>query len=131
MFLVNRMTRFPISIQYQLRDGSTAVDDKFGLKDCSVVGASNNCIDGKPRPAYSAVQNLTNSLSNYRYVTRLGGGSVDYVLIFKHITTGATKAAVWTTGKTHNITVKPAGKPAIPFSGVSNSPKYVDVTGKI
>ena len=133
LLLVNMYAGLPISILYQLRDGDpTSAVDKYGMKDCSKKDSNNVCLDGNPRGAYWQVQKLTQSLNNFAYRKRLGTGTSDFILVFQNISTGAYRAAVWTTGKTHNITVKQKGKPNLVFTGVSGLPKYVDIAaGKI
>ena len=128
MLLTNMYAGIPVSILYSWRDEAPyKVDDRFGFKDCSFKDANGTCIGGNPRPLYWAISQMTQELSNYAYRTRLGSGMTDFVLVFQHISSGAYKAAVWTTGKKHNITVNIKGKPPLVFPDVTGLPKYMNI----
>ena len=127
MLLGNMYAGLPVSILYQWRDGSFGPIDKYGLKTCGGMDTAGHCVPGSNRPAYAKVAEMMSRLRGYAFLTRLGAGSSDYILVFKNPTNGALKAAVWTTGATHNVTVNKKGKPTLKFAGVSGMPKYIDI----
>jgi len=90
-FLTNFINGIPLSIWYDWQEGPNT---NYGIVTSNY----------KPKPAYHAVQTLTNTLSGFSFVQRLPLPSKDdYVAVFQQ---GAVqKLAVWTVATPHNVTL--------------------------
>jgi hypothetical protein len=98
--LSNLLNGVKLSIWYDwINDGSDTADkeDNFGLVNT----------DLSAKPAYTALQTMTQQLAGYHYQTRLStGNAADYVLAFVN-SSGQIKIVYWTTGTAHNASVVP------------------------
>ncbi len=68
----------------------------------------------EPKPAYLAAKVMTRELAGYSVARRLPLGEQDYILVLVN-ESGKAKLAAWTTGDTHEVTIKlksvPGGSP--------------------
>jgi hypothetical protein len=96
--LSNLLNGVPLSIWYDWKnDGPDPANNEnnFGTMDQ----------DLKPKPAYTALQNMTRELKGYKYQRRLELPHRDeYALVFKS-SQGDRKIAAWTTGASHDVEV--------------------------
>jgi len=94
--LVNLLQGVPISIWYDWKNDGVDVNERnhnFGTVN----------YDLQPKPGYVAIQTLIRELSGYRITSRRNTrNKKDFVLILEN-TTGETKLAVWTVGKSHTV----------------------------
>jgi hypothetical protein len=79
--------------------------------------------DLRPKPAYSAIQQLTSQLAGYKVSRRLPSNTNDYLLLCTN-SAGAQKLAAWTSGEPHGSAF--AAEHAIPLD---STPKYLKPTG--
>lgn len=123
--LSNLLNGVNLSIWYDwMNDGAdtTNAEHNFGLVNA----------DLSPKPAYTALQTMTQQLSGYHYQTRLStGNTADYVLAFVNAS-GQIKIAYWTTGTAHSASVVPVigALQLSPLNlSLTQSPQYTDVIG--
>jgi hypothetical protein len=100
--LANLLAGVPVSIWYDWKnDGPDPAEGEhnFGLVDKEL----------KPKPAYTAMQNLTRALAGCAITRRVATtNAAEFVLVLNH-RDGATKLAVWTTGEAGSTRLKLAG----------------------
>ncbi|MGO8701646.1 MAG: cellulase family glycosylhydrolase [Limisphaerales bacterium] len=101
--LSNLLYGVPLSIWYDWKNDGTDPDD--GEQNFGTVTP-----ELKPKPAYTALRNMTQELNGYSLQERLGGFDPnDFVLVFARDGNHQTVAA-WTMAKPHLITVHIAGR---------------------
>ena len=95
-FLNNLSMGIPVSIWYEWQDECSDTTNwacSFGIQRLNLT----------LKPAYQAMQNLSQSLKGMHFVQRLPSSSSDYLLQF---TDGVnTKIAAWTTTTAHSVTI--------------------------
>ncbi len=99
MQLFNLYLGLPLSIWYDWKNDGTSL---------LTIGQNRGLVtsDLKPKPLYYAAKVFLHELSGYYVSGRINTkNDSDVVLILKN-TSGSVKAAVWTEGKSHNITLK-------------------------
>lgn len=123
--LSNLLNSVNLSIWYDwMNDGSDTTDpeDNFGLVNT----------DLSAKPAYTALQTMTQQLSGYHYQSRLSTGNTqDYVLAFVNAS-GQIKIVYWTTGTAHNVSLTPVVgglQLSILSMSLTASPQYTSVLG--
>lgn len=98
--LFNSLSGVNMSIWYDwMNDGtdSTNPEHNFGLVNA----------DLSAKPAYTALQNMTQQLAGYSLRLRLSTGNTqDYVLAFVNAS-GQVKLAYWSAGSSHGVSVTP------------------------
>jgi hypothetical protein len=125
--LSNLLNGVNLSIWYDwLNDGSDTsnAEDNFGLVNT----------DLSPKPAYTALQAMTQQLSGYHLQARLSTSNTqDYVLAFVSAS-GQIKLVYWTTGSTHGVSLQPmvAGLqlPTVNLS-LTGSPQFSGILGTL
>jgi hypothetical protein len=112
-FLVNLSLGIPVSIWYDWRDDGT--DPKNGEHNFGTVTH-----DRQPKPAYRALQKLTEALGGMRFVKRLDAPPDEWRLLF---TDGQRSAiAAWTTAQPRSAGVIPDQKVEL-----TEAPQYLPV----
>jgi len=100
--LFNLSEHIPLSIWYDWKnDGEDPNENEHNF---GTVGH-----DLKPKPAYTALQNLTRQLGGFRIAERLHVDSEkDYILRCTN-SSGKTRLAAWTINTAHSVTFRPPG----------------------
>jgi len=109
--LYNDYKNIPISMIYDFKNDGTSTTDaeaNFGL-----VRA-----DSSLKPAYTAIQALSQSLAGMSFSSKLPSASGDYIFEYTN-SAGAKTAVAWTTGAAHSTTVYNQSV------NLSSSPVYV------
>ncbi|MDH7601001.1 MAG: cellulase family glycosylhydrolase [Armatimonadota bacterium] len=96
MFIVNLINDVRLSIWYDWRDDGPDPNERehhFGTV----------YLDGRPKPAYVAMQTLARELAGYTFAARLplGSDERDYLVLFKK--GDDCRLAAWTTGEKHTV----------------------------
>ena len=112
-FLTNLSVGIPLSIWYDWHDDGTNPKDPEHH-----FGTVTN--DYKPKPAYLAMQRLTEALTGMHFVKRLQSAPDDYVLLFSD--DRRYTVAAWTTGAAHEIVLFSGRK-----TGLTGDPQYIPV----
>lgn len=119
MFLINTMNGCPISIWYDWRNDGTGQNPGDREHNFGTL-----YFDYKEKPSYVAMKTLTSELKGYSFVRRISLGNVkDYAILMQkdcHY-----KAAVWTTGDTHAITI-PVDSPSVAIVSLLGEKKLID-----
>ena len=119
-YLTNLMCGVDLTIWYDWKDDGTDKNNQehnFGSVD-------NNL---EPKTTYYAIEALTNVLKDYKFVKRIDyGEDSDYILMFKK--GNKTAYALWTTGKSHEISVQLHSDKinVVEFMGNSEEHKIID-----
>lgn len=123
--LSNLLNGVNLSIWYDwMNDGTdtTNAEHNFGLVNT----------DLSAKPAYTALQTMTQQLSDYHFQSRLStGNAADYVLAFVN-GSGQVKIVYWTTGTAHGVSLAPlVGTLQLSTVNLSltQSPQYTDILG--
>ena len=114
--LSNLLNGIPLSIWYDWKnDGDDPGENEHNFGTVTS--------DLKPKPAYEAIQKLTQELAGYRVEQRVPvSDDSDYVLLCVNAT-GKRKVAAWTTGKPHSAPVE------ISFGNNASFRKVLQLTG--
>lgn len=96
-YLINIMCGSDISIWYDWKDDG--INKSNGEHNFGVVYN-----DLTLKPAYYAIKTMNSTINGYKYIKRIDvGSSSDYVLMFEK--DNNVIYALWTTGKSHNISI--------------------------
>jgi hypothetical protein len=116
--LSNLANGVPLSIWYDWKNDGTDPDD--GEQNFGLVYP-----DLKPKPAYTAMRDMTRALDGFEFKERLGGyDAKDYVLLFTK-PGGAQKIVAWSLAQSHSIKLI-RWQPEVSLE-LGASPQYVSV----
>jgi hypothetical protein len=116
--LSNLLNGVPLSIWYDWKNDGTNLDD--GEQNFGTVES-----DLSPKPAYTAIKEMTRALDGYQLKERLSGfAAKDYVLLFAK-PDGSQKIALWTLDQPHSVLID-RWKPQLSVE-LRSTPQYFSV----